>query len=199
VVANNRLSGQQKDFAHLGNRPEDKHYEEKGRQPSIEFFWVGLKVVQKRNIRKKINPETREEELIYNQEPEKWDSPTYLILQRIITMPPLGESLVLNEWTATRLLEQMPEGSLLTAQQGGKAIAEYLKEQIENGVPLPEISKGEYGLNKPKGLPDGVALGEMFGNLDDDEIRRILKERGMTTLLEGTAAVEEPIEQPIDK
>lgn len=180
MVANTRLTGNQRGFAHLGTHPDSVNSEDKSKKPTIEYFWVGLEVVQKRNIRKKTNFEKGETELVYNPEPEKWSSPIYLVLQRSITMPPLGESLFLNEWTARRLLEQMPEGSLLTASQGGQAVAEYLKEQITSGVLLPDISKGKFGLQKRSELPEGATLGEMFGNLEDDEIRKIFEERGLS-------------------
>lgn len=188
VNNNNRLSGDQRGFAHLGNHPDSVNSEGKSQKATVEYFWVGLEVVQKRNIRKKLDGE-----LVYNPDPEKWSSPVYLILQRSITMPPLGESLYLNEWTARRLLEQMPEGCLLTAAQGGPAIARDIKEQIANGVDLPDISKGEYGLQKRTGLPDGETLEEMFGNLDDEEIQRILTDRGISIIKE------KPEEKQVEK
>ena len=193
MAVKNRLSRDQRGFAHLGNHPDSINSEGKSQKSTIEYFWVGVEVVQKRNIRKKTDGE-----LVYNPEPEKWGSPVYLILQRSITMPPLGESLHLNEWTARRLLEQMPEGCLLTAAQGGPAIARDIKEQIVNGVSLPELSKGEYGFQKRTGLPDGANLSEMFGNLDDEEIQRILKKRGISITKEESTE-EESEEKQVEK
>ncbi len=179
------LNDRQKGHVRLGSSPHDT-------LPAVssasavtqEYYWVGVEVLQMRNIREKRvkKGDKAKIEHIYPKNPEEWAAPVYLILQKSITMPPLGESLHLNAFTAQRLLEQIPEGCLLTASQGGASVAGYLKEQIAEGVSLLDLTRGEYSLKRATGV---VSAEQLLSELGDDDIRKILEKRGKDFLLQA--------------
>lgn len=173
-----QLDDKQRGHVHLGASPHESLPTVSSASPvTQEYYWVGVEVVQMRNIREKRvkNGDKHKIEYIYPEKSEEWAVPIYLILQRSITMPPLGESLHFNDFTAQRLLEQIPEGCLLTASQGGAAVAEYIKEQIANGVSLLDLTRGEFTLQH--GV-DKATAEELMSKLDDDDIMSILETRG---------------------
>jgi hypothetical protein len=176
MINNNSMRG----MAHLGKTPDDNIGAlSSASSARTAYFWVGVEAVQQRNIRDNIARKAvggkglaKEPDYIFPKNSDDWVAPTYTILQRAIPMPPLGESLELNDWEATRLREQMPEGSLLTAGEGGEAIANYLKEQIDSGVTIYDLTKGKFTLEK--GAPV-----RSIDDFEDDEILAILKKRGV--------------------
>ena len=179
------LSGRAGTYVGLGTEPDDAGTivrESEVSKPEILFYWVGLEVVQKRNIRVRENPDTEEKELVFNLNSSRWDSPIYCVLQKTVTMPRLGETIHLDQWTADRLFEQMPPNSLLTAGDGGKLIADYLLEQIANNVPLPELTRGSFKLDRSH-QEEQVTLDDLLENTNEDEIRQALMKRGVAHIL----------------
>lgn len=160
----------------FGSRPEE-HSTAAMNNPGApkKYYWVGVDVVQKKNIRAKTSDGKRE--LIYDTDPDNWIHPTYLILQKTVTMPPLGDYLYLSDFDAQRLREQMPPTSLITEQEGGVAIAAYIKDQLKDGVTLENLAKGTIGLQRAEPVVDKE---KVLAEMDEDEIADLLAKRGLS-------------------
>ena len=175
------LTAGQRGHVRLGRSPDDKLPPlSSASDVTQEYFWVGVDVVQIRNIREKkgFDEEKNEQvvEYIYPEDPEKWVSPILLVLQRTITMPPLGESLLLNDFTAQRLLEQLSPGSLITSAEGGQAVARDIKEQIEKGVSLLDLTKGELTYQRHANKETAA---KALAELSEEEVLQLVKDRGV--------------------
>lgn len=172
-------------FAQLGGSPHESAPNLTSASPDVtQYYWVGVDVVQMRNIRehKQVTEKGTVTDYVYPDDPDQWVAPTYLVLQKVITMPPLGETIFLNDWTYQRLIEQMPAGSLVTKNQGGFAISEYIKSQIDEGVPLIELTQGEFVLSRRES-----DISAILGEMDNDEILQILQERGADVTIKESA------------
>jgi hypothetical protein len=157
----------------LGPHPDDRVDTAMSEGRATKYYWVGVEVVQKKNVRVEVT-DTDEKIYHYPESHEQWSPPTYLVIHKTFTMPPLGESVYLTDWEARRLHEIIPEGCLLTERQGGAAVAEYLKEQIKNGVPLVDMDKGSF-----EHVRNVSNAQDVLSELTDDEIAELLKERGV--------------------
>lgn len=100
------------------------------------------------------------------------------VRHQVITMPALGESILVDVNLAIEIFKKTPPGMLLTEAQGGAVIADNIREQIADGIALEDINVKQ------------VVAKAAVVDLSDDDLLEILKSRGLK--VEDGAVVAEP-------